>query len=308
MNSFWKAECKKESYEESKHLYLNLHHPSNRRVRDSQLCTITSVDFQGPAYFCAMEASSKGIPVEWYRNWFNSPYYHMLYFQRDEQEAAAFMDALLTHLHPPAGSRMLDVACGRGRHSIYLARKGYEVTGIDISEESILEALEEQTDHLEFFVHDMRLPFRMNYYDYAFNFFTSFGYFHTRREHDNAIRTIARALKPDGTFVIDYLNPHYVETHLVYKSEIQNNQVNFIITRWLDEDYFYKKIVVEDEENLHEPLVYTEKVAKFSLGDFNDMLSFQGLQIQEVFGDYQLGPYDVNLSPRMILLARKVKN
>jgi SAM-dependent methyltransferase len=254
-----------------------------------------------------MEASSKGIRAEWYRNWFNSPYYHLLYFQRDEQEAAAFIDALLKHLNPPAGSRMLDVACGKGRHSIYLASKGYQVTGIDISADSIEEALGFQAENLEFFVHDMRLPFRMNYYDYAFNFFTSFGYFHSRREHDNAIRTIAQALRPDGWFVIDYLNPHYVENHLVYKSEIKKDEVNFIITRWLDEDYFYKKIVVEDEENLHEPLEYTERVAKFSLGDFNDMLAYQGLQIQDVYGDYQFGSYDVNQSPRMILLARKVK-
>lgn len=255
-----------------------------------------------------MEASSKTIPGEWYRNWFNSTYYHLLYFQRDEHEAAAFIDALLKYLNPPAGSRMLDVACGRGRHSIYLASKGFQVTGIDISEDSIEEALQSQTEKLEFFVHDMRLPFRMNYYQFAFNFFTSFGYFPTRREHDNAIRTIAQALLPDGIFVIDYLNPHYVENHLVYKSEIQKDHVNFVITRWLDEDYFYKKIVVEDEEHLHEPLEYTERVAKFSLGDFNDMLSFQGLQIQDVFGDYQFGPYDVNNSPRMIIIARKVKS
>ncbi|MBS4066598.1 MAG: class I SAM-dependent methyltransferase [Chitinophagaceae bacterium] len=243
----------------------------------------------------------------WYRNWFNSPYYHLLYFKRDEQEAAAFIDALLLKLQPSSNAKMLDVACGRGRHSIYLASKGYFVTGIDISEESIEEALQFSKDNLEFFVHDMRLPFRMNYYDFAFNFFTSFGYFRTRREHDNAIRTIAQSLQPGGVFVIDYLNTHYVENHINYKSEIVKEGVTFDITRWLDETHFYKKIIVEDENKFDEPLIYTEKVAKFSLGDFNDMFAFHGLQVQEVFGDYALGTYDTKHSPRLIIVARKVK-
>ena len=147
----------------------------------------------------------------------------------------------------------------------------------------------------------------MNYYDVAFNFFTSFGYFRTRREHDNSIRTIAQSLKPGGVFVIDYLNTHYVENHITYKSEIEKGGVTFDITRWLDETHFYKKIVVEDESKLDEPLIYTEKVAKFSLGDFNDMFAFHGLQVQEVFGDYSLGIYDTKNSPRLIIVARKMK-
>ena len=248
----------------------------------------------------------KLLKKSWYRNWFNSPYYHLLYFKRDEQEAGAFIDGLLQKLNPAPNIKMLDVACGRGRHSIHLASKGFFVTGIDISEESIEDAKQFETGSLEFFMHDMRLPFRMNYYDYAFNFFTSFGYFRTRREHDNAIRTITQSLKPGGIFVIDYLNAHYVETHLVYKSEIIKEGVTFDVTRWLDENYFYKKIVVEDEQQLEEPLTFTEKVAKFSLGDFNDMLGFNGLQIQEVYGNYQFGSYDIKTSPRLIIIAKKV--
>ena len=193
-----------------------------------------------------MELPDKGKKA-WFRNWFNSHYYHLLYFER--------------------------------------------LTGIDISEDSIAEAKEQEAENLEFFVHDMRLPFRMNYYNYAFNFFTSFGFFRTRREHDNAIRTIAQSLKTDGIFVIDYLNAHYVENHLQYKSEIQKDDVTFSITRWLDE----------------EPLEFTEKVAKFSLGDFNDMFAYYGLQVQEVYGSYTFEPYHVSNSPRLIIIAKKIK-
>jgi SAM-dependent methyltransferase len=242
--------------------------------------------------------------MSWYKSWFDSPYYHQLYFQRDEEEAAAFINRLLQHLQPATNARMLDIACGKGRHSKVLATDGFDVTGIDLSAQSIAEAKQYENEHLQFFEHDMRLPFFINYFDYAFNFFTSFGYFQTDRENENAIRTIANALKPNGVLVIDYLNVHYAEDHLVHKMEKQVDGINFYLTKWFDEKFFYKKIEVEDDA-LDMPLVFEEKVAKFSLGDFNEMLSFHRLQIQEVFGDYHFNNYDVRKSPRMIICAKK---
>jgi SAM-dependent methyltransferase len=242
--------------------------------------------------------------LPWFKNWFNSPYYHHLYFNRDENEAAAFIDKLIDLLSPASGSYMLDVACGKGRHALQLAAKGYDVTGIDLSEDSIKEALAYESESLHFFQHDMRLPFMINYFDYAFNFFTSFGYFSTQRENDNAIRTIAQSLKSKGTFVMDYLNVHYAEDHLVHQSEKEIDGVNFIITKWYDETHFFKKILVEDEQ-LQEPLIFTEKVSKFTLGDFTEMFAYQGLQIKEVFGDYNFSKYDIRKSPRLIMIAVK---
>jgi SAM-dependent methyltransferase len=242
----------------------------------------------------------------WFRDWFNSPYYHQLYFERNEKEAKAFIDRLLILLKPSPGSRMLDIACGKGRHALAISEKGYDVTGIDISPAMIEEANKLEQENLHFYVHDMRLPFRINYFQYVFNFFTSFGYFNTRREHEDAIRTMSSALKPGGSLVIDYLNVHYVEDHLVHKEKKEVNEVEFYITRWMDEDHFFKKIEIEDH-TLNEPLVFTEKVSKFSLGDFNDMLSYQGIQIQEVYGDYGLGTYDLRKSTRLILVGRKLE-
>jgi SAM-dependent methyltransferase len=245
------------------------------------------------------------VSGDWFKDWFNSPYYHQLYFQRDDKEAAAFINQLVAYLKPPKGSIMLDVACGKGRHSRILSSNGFDVTGIDISFDSIREARETETDQLHFFQHDMRLPFWINYFNYAFNFFTSFGYFRSEREHYNAIRTIAGSLKPNGYLVMDFLNVHYAEDHLVHISEKQMDDVNYYITKWFDETHFYKKIVVEDD-NLKEPLIFQEKVAKFTLGDFNDMFSFHHLQIQEVFGDYQFSDYNVKKSPRLIMIAKKI--
>ena len=241
----------------------------------------------------------------WFKEWFNSPYYHLLYKHRDDKEALGFITQVIKYLNPPAGSRMLDVACGKGRHSKALAEMGYDVTGIDLSFESINEALQYQEENLHFFQHDMRLPFWINYFDYAFNFFTSFGYFKTKREHNNAIRTIAQSLKMNGCFVMDYLNVHYAEDHLEKVSSKTVEGVKFFITKWQDEEHFFKQIQVEDKGVVKH--LSTEKVAKFTLGDFTDMFAYQGLQIQEVFGDYHFRGYDIRKSPRLIMVAKKIR-
>jgi SAM-dependent methyltransferase len=242
----------------------------------------------------------------WYKEWFNSPFYHKLYFDRDEKEAERFISRLIDHLKPAEHSRMLDVACGKGRHSKFLASLGFEVTGIDISPESIQYASQFSTDRLQFYVHDMRLLFRVNYYDYAFNFFTSFGYFPTRREHDDAMRTISGCIKDTGTVLFDYLNVHFSEAHLIHEEKREIEGTIYEIHRWHDDAHFYKKITVTDPQ-LDTPIIHVEKVAKFSLGDFTEMLAFQEMQVTEVFGDYDLNPYEVNRSPRMIILAKKAK-
>src|SRR5262249_28479788 len=144
-------------------------------------------------------------------------------------------------------------------------------------------------------------PFWINYFDYAFNFFTSFGYFATRREHDDAMRTIASSLRPGGIFVIDYLNVHFAEEHLVHNEQKNVSGTNYEIHRWDDDQHFYKRIMVSDA-SLETPEEHTERVAKFSLGDFTEMLSFQNMQVVEVFGNYNLMPYDTTKTPRLIIV------
>lgn len=242
---------------------------------------------------------------EWYKAWFSSPFYHKLYFEHDENEAQKFILRLLEYLNPQPGSRILDVACGRGRHSKFLAAQGFDITGIDLSFDSIEYAKQFEAENLHFYQHDMRLPMWSNYFDYALNFFTSFGYFATRREHDDAIRTIAKSLKNEGILLFDYLNVHYVEERLVHDEIKTIGETQYEIHRWMDKDHFYKGIRVIDP-SFDEPKEFTEKVAKLSLGDFTDMLSFQNLQVVDVFGDYNLNGYDVRKTPRMILVGKKV--
>lgn len=242
---------------------------------------------------------------EWFRLWFNSPYYHILYQKRNKKEAAVLVDKLIGKLQIPAESFVLDAACGKGRYSIALTEKGFNVTGIDICASPIAEAKKYETEKLHFYLHDIRLPFYINYFNYAFNFFTSFGYFKTMREHNDAMRTLAQSLKMNGSLTIDYLNVHFTEDNLKHNETIELDGVVFNIERWCDEEHFYKRIKIEDSaKNVTE--TFTEQVEKFSLGDFTDMLSYQGLMVEDVYGDYDLNAYHVKRSPRMIITAKKI--
>ncbi len=240
----------------------------------------------------------------WYQSWFNSSFYHKLYFERDEKEATAFITNLLKFLNPPTGSKMLDVACGRGRHSITLAEYGFSVTGLDISEKSIAFANQYKSETLEFFQHDMRHFFRKNYYNYAFNIFTSMGYFDSRKEDDDAMHTIAESLKPNGYFIIDFMNVDYVEKRLITDEEQIIDDTHYKIHRWQTSTHFLKRIQIADP-SLPTPMEHTEKVQKFRLADFSEMLQLHKLKILEIFGDYQLQLFDINNSPRLILITQK---
>ena len=115
--------------------------------------------------------------MNWYTDWFNSPYYHILYKNRDDKEAQFFIDNLIKHLKIKKNSKILDVACGKGRHAYYFHKKNMIVNGIDISLNSINDAKKNKKIGLNFFVHDMRIPFKLKEFDVITNLFTSFGYF-----------------------------------------------------------------------------------------------------------------------------------
>ena len=240
----------------------------------------------------------------WYKDWFSSPFYHKLYFEKDDKEAYQFLSRLLEYLTPSHQSQLLELNCGRGKWTRFLNEQGFDVTGIDLSFENIEQARQSENERLHFYQHDMRLPAWINYFDYVLNLFTSFGYYPTRREHDDAVNTMVKSLKSSGTIVFDYLNVHYVEEHLVLNEWKRIDKTDFEIHRWMDSGFFYKKITISDP-GLSEPVQFTEKLAKLSLGDFTDMLSYQNIQVSEVFGDYSLGRYDVANTPRMIVIGKK---
>ncbi len=249
-----------------------------------------------------LDHTSKETQGEWFESWFNSPYYHLLYRHRDEAEARKFIDTLLTHLRPRPQAAMLDVACGKGRHSRYLAEQGYYVTGIDLSIENINFARRFESERLSFYTHDMRLIFRINYFDFVFNFFTSFGYFRSDKDHLNTLKNLYLGLKPGGCLVLDFLNAELAVHNLLAEKKVEIEGIQFLITSSYQSGYLHKRICVTDrEQHLH----FEEQVRAFQLADFERLFEKAGLQIEHLFGNYQLDPFDVQSSDRLILFAKK---
>jgi 2-polyprenyl-3-methyl-5-hydroxy-6-metoxy-1,4-benzoquinol methylase len=241
--------------------------------------------------------------VDWFESWFGSPYYKVLYQNRDELEAQAFVEKLIDFLQPLPDSSMLDIACGEGRYAIQLAEQGFDVTGIDLSYPSIEKAKLHESENLQFFVHDMRMPFYINYFHYAFNFFTSFGYFTHDRDHQLAAKTFGSCLKKGGVLVIDYLNRDQAIGKLKENETIYRGDITFHITRKLEREHFIKEIRFKDTEGRER--TYTESVAAFTLANFISMFKKAGLSLIGTYGDYQLNSYHPLDSPRMIMIYKK---
>ena len=242
------------------------------------------------------------LPNDWYTTWFNSPYYHVLYRHRNLSDAHAFIDKLLDFLKPEPGSRMLDLACGRGRHSAYLCTKDFVVTGIDLSPANISAARMIQSNSLYFEVHDMREPFSEGYYNYVFNFFTSFGYFDEEEDNVKTVKAVATALKKGGTFVLDFMNAKRVIDSELYDETREVDGILFHIRKTFRDGFIYKEITFDDKGLAHK---FTERVQALQLPDFERYLSLAGLKLQQTFGSYALEPFDPQTSDRLILVARK---
>jgi SAM-dependent methyltransferase len=236
----------------------------------------------------------------WYASWFDSPYYHILYKDRDYEEAQLFMDNITQYLNLPDNAKILDLACGKGRHSIYLNQLGYDVTGVDLSENSIEEAAKSSNETLHFKVHDMREPFD-DKFDAVFNLFTSFGYFENDADNSKTLKSICESLSEYGFGVIDFMNVHHVINNLVPEETKTVEGIDFHIKRYLKDNYIYKEIDFRDKgETFH----YTEKVQALTLANFEAMMEEAGIYLLDIFGDYRLKKFFKHESERLILIFK----
>ena len=238
----------------------------------------------------------------WYSSWFNTPYYHILYNKRNYDEAGLFMTKLTKYLDLSKNASILDLACGKGRHSVFLGTLGYDVTGVDLSPASIKEAKKYESDNVHFKVHDMCLPLDEKY-NAVLNLFTSFGYFDKEEDNFRTIQAIAQELKPDGHGVIDFLNAPYVIQHLVPQETKTIDGIIFKIKREVVDGYILKHIDFSANETSYS---YTEKVKALTLEDFTAYFNKAALKITACFGNYNLDSYDQVHSERLILVFNKL--
>lgn len=241
--------------------------------------------------------------TEWFENWFDSTYYYILYNHRDWKEAELFIDNLISFLKPKPNSKVFDMPCGKGRHSVYMNKKGFDVTGIDLSPKSIACAKEYANQHLSFFVHDMRKLFRENYFNIALNLFTSIGYFENDKENADTITSASAALKTGGVFILDFMNSEKIQKCLVSEENKNIDGIRFKVKRKIENGFVVKNIDVVDGDKKYS---FFEKVKLLTLNDFKNYFSLSGLKITRVFGNYSLDKFDENISERLIIVGRKV--
>ena len=232
-------------------------------------------------------------------DWFDSTYYHILYKNRDYNEARNFINNIIEYLGIIKGANVLDLACGIGRHSIYLEKIGFNVVGTDSSYNNIKKAKITQNQNLKFFQMEM-IEDTYKKYDAIFNLFTSFGYV----DDDYNLKTIQnieRQLKEKGIVIIDFMNTLFVKKNLVKEETKVIDNIEFRILRRSDNKYIYKEIRFNDKKDF----LFQERVMNLSLNNFKSYLKKYNLKIIQLFGDYNLNKFDKNNSERLIMVIKK---
>ena len=238
----------------------------------------------------------------WFKDWFDTKYYHLLYQNRNESEAENFIKNLTHFLHLENGAEILDLACGKGRHAMILHQLGFEVLGADLSENSINEAKKNEKDGLTFQVQDMREMIPQKQFDAVFNLFTSFGYFEDTSDNVKVIQAVFQMLKSKGILVIDFMNVHRVLDVMITEETKVVSGIQFELHRKYSGTHIIKEINFKDGE---QNFSYQEKVQALKKEDFESLLQNNGFSLMHIFGDYNLNSFDKNLSDRLILIAQK---
>jgi len=237
---------------------------------------------------------------EWFKEWFDTKYYHILYQDRNDNEAELFMQNLLSFINLKKNSKILDLPCGKGRHAIFINSLGYDVVGADLSENSIEYAKKFTNEKLHFDVHDMRNPFNTKF-DAILNLFTSFGYFDDEVTNIEVLKNLKNGLRENGVLVIDFMNVNYVKQHLVTEEIITKNNIMFNIKRYIKENFIVKEIRFTDGGREY---FFVERVQYLSLSTLKKFIKKANLKLKHTFGEYSLEEFDSNKSSRLILILK----
>jgi len=241
----------------------------------------------------------------WFEEWFDSDHYHLLYKHRDFSEAELFITNLFEHLNLESTTKVLDLACGKGRHALQVHQLGYSVLGVDLSEESIQHANKYAKKDLSFLRADMRELGMDQEVDIVLNLFTSFGYFQKEGDNLKVLESVSKALMSNGIMVLDYLNVRKVKLQLPQNEQIVRGNIQFHIKKSLEEKFIVKHINFEDQNGSHH---YQEFVKCIDLPLFKDYFNSAGMEVIETFGNYHLAPFEEESSDRLILIVKKNSN
>jgi len=237
--------------------------------------------------------------VAWYKEWFGEDYLD-LYAHRDRDEALRHLDFVQRTLAKTRPRAVLDLACGAGRHTEELRRRGFRAVGVDLS--LTLLAVGKELPRVG---GDMRsLPFADGAFDWVLNFFTAFGYFEEERENFRVLEEVARILSPGGRFLIDFLNSSRVVSGLRPREVVERGGRRVEIERWYDSSAkrINKRMRIQDDNGPARTVL--ESVRAYTAEEMECGMRWAGLEVDGLFGGFDGEPYDDD-SERLILTGHK---
>jgi 2-polyprenyl-3-methyl-5-hydroxy-6-metoxy-1,4-benzoquinol methylase len=243
--------------------------------------------------------------AEWFEVWFNTEEYLKVYRHRNEAEAEKLVNLILGNINIKSGSDVIDLACGAGRHSILFAEKGFSVTAVDLSAHLLNVAKRraiEQGLKINFVNADLRYFCIASKFDLVMNLFTSFGYFESDEENFSLFSTAFELLKNNGNFVLDYFNTDFVRKNFIpYSEEIIGGE-KVIQERKIVGNRVIKNIKIARNGTSKK---YMESVRMYSYEELISAVKNKNLKIKKIFGDLNGSKFDLNYSPRIIIISSK---
>jgi SAM-dependent methyltransferase len=242
---------------------------------------------------------------EWFRDWFNTEEYLNVYQHHNESDAEDHVKLILGNIRLSSGVKILDMACGAGRHAIIFARKNFDVTAVDLSESLLAIAKKNADDenlNINFVHSDIRNFKSDDKFNLVLNLFTSFGYFESDEENFAVLQKAYDLLTDDGFFVLDFFNSYFLQQNLVESSEENLGEVKIHQFRKIKENRVTKKIVITKNGNLSQ---FEESVRMFTKDELVNAIQNIGFDIYKTFGDFLGNEFEQFTSPRLIMICKK---
>ncbi len=243
--------------------------------------------------------------MEWYKNWFNSEEYLKVYRHRDQKEANELVQLVIDNIDVSKVKNVLDMAAGSGRHAVIFAKKGFNVTAVDLSENLISigkKNAESENVKIEFVHSDIRRFDPNIKYHLILNLFTSIGYFEKDEENYFILNKAYNLLENNGYFVLDYFNKSFVENNLVPSTVDEFDGSVITQNRFIEGERIIKEITIDNKGKINK---YFESVRMFSKDELINMLQKLGFRIIKTFGDFMGNSFELESSPRIIIIACK---